>query len=82
MSMYYFAQLDIPCDCPHPTCHSLAFGSKQCVFGDWVGGVLADEDGYLHDNPRRKGLVTAWRLGYWMGEMLGETDVVFSEVVE
>ncbi len=39
---------------------------------------------YLHDNPRRKGLVTAVTLfigGVLVDEMLGETAVLLSEVV-
>ncbi len=41
---------------------------------------------YLHDNPRRKGLVreaTHWRFssaGYWLAEPPGESDVVLTAV--
>ncbi|MFN2285924.1 MAG: REP-associated tyrosine transposase [Anaerolineae bacterium] len=41
---------------------------------------------YLHDNPRRKGLVresVAWRFssaGYWLSEPPGESDVVLTAI--
>ena len=53
----------------------------------WSAGFWQTKVTYLHDNPRRKGLVTdvvAWRFssaGYWLGEPPGETDVVLSAVV-
>lgn len=53
----------------------------------WSAGFWQTKMTYLHDNPRRKGLVidvTAWRFSsaaYWLGDLQEETDVVLSEVV-
>ncbi|MBP6473488.1 MAG: hypothetical protein KBE23_11390 [Chloroflexi bacterium] len=53
----------------------------------WSADFWRTKVTYVHDNPRRKGLVTdvtAWRFssaGYWLGEPPGETDVVLSEVI-
>ncbi len=52
----------------------------------WSVGFWQTKVQYLHDNPRRKGLVTdvtAWRFssaGYWLGDPPEETDVVLSQV--
>jgi REP element-mobilizing transposase RayT len=52
----------------------------------WTEGFWRTKVAYLHDNPRRKGLVheaTAWRFSsaaYWLQEPSGESDVVLTGV--
>ena len=52
----------------------------------WTEGFWRTKVAYLHDNPRRKGLVheaTAWRFSsaaYWLQEPPRETNVVLTGV--
>jgi REP element-mobilizing transposase RayT len=52
----------------------------------WTEGFWRTKVNYLHDNPRRKGLVheaTAWRFSsaaYWLQEPSGASDVILTGV--
>ncbi len=52
----------------------------------WSESFLQSKLDYLHDNPRRKGLVqeaTAWRFSsaaYWLGDLSGKSDVELTAV--
>ena len=52
----------------------------------WSAAFWQTKVGYLHDNPRRKGLVreaTGWRFssaGYWMSDGTARSDVVLTGI--